>query len=516
MKNLKNKKIFISVVGFILLFYSSSAYASTSIHLSIKTPSTTIYDQVISVTPCDSDNHGTLRTTPYCAVLQSGIPSTWSWQWAPGVYLTSLNGISGYTSKDKNNNDVYHYWNWSLNSVSAMVGLNEYDLAPNDLVSLDFIDPVTPLAPTGSEPLLPSSPTTPDQDSSDQNNKAKTFDKENAIKFLISQQKDNGSFGEDLYTDWSTLALAGEDGHQENIIRLIKHFGETNISGDLITDYERHAMALMSLGLNPYNTNGENYIKKITDGFDGKQFGDIDKDNDDVFALIVLQNAGYKAEDKIIKDDIYFVLGRQKIDGSWDGSPDLTGAGIEALSSLKEDPKIEYALDKARGFLKQSQKSDGSWGNNASSTAWVLEGILSLGEKPEDWKIGMGKDSRTPLDFLYNAQDTDGSIKNESMANKIWETAYVASAMSGKTWSQIMRHFDKQEAENISPSITEQNSKDNTNPPEKPVKKLSIKKFKKENTASVVNSLTDPKETKTSPPSESWFDKFLKSVFGFF
>ena len=48
-------------------------------------------------------------------------------------------------------------------------------------------------------------------------------------------------------------------------------------------------MALMSLGLDPYNTNGENYINKIISGFDRKQFGDASVDNDDIFALITLQ-----------------------------------------------------------------------------------------------------------------------------------------------------------------------------------------------------------------------------------
>ena len=40
-------------------------------------------------------------------------------------------------------------------------------------------------------------------------------------------------------------------------------------------------------------------------------------------------------------------------------------------------------------------------------------------------------------------QDTDGGIKNENLNNKIWETAYVASILSDKTWNQIMQKFEK-------------------------------------------------------------------------
>ena len=63
-----------------------------------------------------------------------------------------------------------------------------------------------------------------------------------------------------MYTDWVAIALAISN-NQEQTIKLIKHLVQSNAEGTLVTDYERRAIALMALGLNPYNTNGENYIQ---------------------------------------------------------------------------------------------------------------------------------------------------------------------------------------------------------------------------------------------------------------
>lgn len=319
-----------------------------------------------------------------------------------------------------------------------------------------------------------------------------TFDIKKAFTFLITQQKEEGSFGEDLYTDWVTLALASAN-YQGEVIKLIKYFDESKMEKALLTDYERRAMALMSLGLNPYKANGENYIEKITASFDGKQFGDPKEDNDDIFALIVLQNAGYKQEEKMIKDDISFVLSRQKDNGSWDESIDMTGASMEALSAFDKNEQVKKALAKAKEFLKQNQKDNGGW-NNASSTAWAIEGILAIGEKPEDWKKG----ENNPLDYLTTLQDIDGGIKNENIQNKIWESAYVTSSLSNKTWNQIMQKFEKPKIIIVAQT------------PKKLARKQAL-------TATVVNAVTEsPIATKTETPKRNWFLKFLDKVFNIF
>jgi len=332
-----------------------------------------------------------------------------------------------------------------------------------------------------------------------------------ATNFLLSQQKNNGTFGEDLYTDWVTLALASNSATPKtNLDKIAKYFSENKFSGINTTDYERHAMALMALGLNPYNTNNENYVNDIISKFDGTQFGDKNSDNDDIFALIVLQNAGYKIDDKIISDDISFILSKQKADGSWDESIDLTGAGIEALVAFNQNDQVKNALTKAEQYLKQNQKTDGGW-QNVSSTAWAMEGILALGEKPEDWI----ENENTPLDYLTDEQDTDGGIKNADLNSRIWETAYALTSLSGKTWNQIMQKFDKPtivvtNIKNSDADITKTKTTDI---------KTSIKIAQTKNTepAIKINNINNSQSANnlTSTKKQNWFMKFLSKIFHF-
>ncbi len=513
----------IILLSFISLGFFSTVYADTPIHLKIATPTNIIYDKDITVTPCDSDNNPLTPDiiTAYCAILQSEISNIWDWSWAPGAFVTSINNISGFTSKDRNNNDVYHYWSWTLNGTEGATGLNQYTLQPNDLISLNFIDPIdlTPIVSAGSpqivSPEISATPTALEPTRVPVSTPIKIkpiFDTKKASDFIVSQQKEDGTWGNDLYTDWIAISLASlkkEDQKINPIIELIKYLSLNKISSTLLTDHERHTMALSALGLNPYNINGENYIKKITDSFDGKQFGDIDKDNDDIFALIVLQNAGFTKDEDIIKNDISYILSKQKENGSWDNSVDMTGAAMESLSIFsKQDPfltsplaeggTIPNAISKAKEYLKQNQKDDGGFGN-VSSTSWAIEGILSLGEKAEDWI----KNEQSPIDYLATMQNEDGSVKEDNLDNKIWQTSYALSALSGKTWNELMQKFEKPK------EILE----------EKIIKKYTpkIKNSKIQNNANTINSIINSPintEKETAPIKKSWFKNFLNKLFG--
>ena len=258
MKSIK-KVIFII---FVLLFSFSHAFADDlstasstnplptpdpiTIHLSISTNAGSAYNQNITVNACNNDNGDTsnLEVTAYCAILQSGIQSDWNWSWPPGAFLNSLDNIAGYTTKDKNNNDVYHYWDWSLNGTEGATGLNEYQLQSNDIISLTFIDPQPTPAPAPASPIISNE----NSGGSFLTSKPKpTFDLAKATSFLLSRQKTDGSFGEDLYIDWATIALASNPATPKtNLDKVDKYFSENKFSGNNLTDHERHAMALMA------------------------------------------------------------------------------------------------------------------------------------------------------------------------------------------------------------------------------------------------------------------------------
>jgi hypothetical protein len=217
----------------------------------------------------------------------------------------------------------------------------------------------------------------------------------------------------------------------------------------------------------------------------------------------------------MISNTINFILSKQENDGSWDSSVDMTGAAMEALASFGKntDPlptspggeEISNALAKAENFLKQNQKDNGGWNDNASGTAWIIEGILAQGEKPENWI----KNENTPLDYLASIQDTDGGIKDSNIQNKIWETAYVTSALSSKTWNQTMQKFGKEDLPKV---IVIKKTPITTQKP-----KVIKSDLPTQNTTSAVGDIVIPSSSKQiATPKKNWFTKILDSILGSF
>jgi len=339
----------------------------------------------------------------------------------------------------------------------------------------------------------------------------KVFDTEKALNFLSLQQKTDGSFGESMYTDWATIAFASSSTHKEETLKLVKYFSSNKFPGNNLTDFERHAMALLALGMNPYDTNGENYIKKITNEFDGVQFGDPILENDDIFALIVLENAGFTKDDKIISATIDFILSKQKQNGSFGESIDMTGAGIQALSLFKQEEKIKNALEKARNFLKENQEIHGGW-KNISATAWAINGLIAIGENPLNWKIG----ENTPFDYIAKNQDTDGGIKNTNLKNKIWETAYAIVALSDRSWNELMTNFEKIKDNEIPKKIEvvitpTERTWSQIQTKNKEVETPTIKNLGKENTASVINALPE-ESNENSHKKRNWLQRLFDKI----
>ena len=273
-----------------------------------------------------------------------------------------------------------------------------------------------------------------------------TLDVSKAVEFLMSQQSQNGSFGEDLYTDWAAIGLAKAP--DANVSALKTYISTHKLRGNLLTDYERRAMALEALGINPYTGTDTNYIEEILDEFDGEQFGDDSLYNDDIFAIIPLLNAGYGEDDEEIQKTVIFILSKQNENGSWDGV-DITAAAISALSSLTDLDGVSEAIEKARAYLRDAQGGDGGFGSSFS-TSWVLQAIAALGESGSSWV----KSNKNPQDYLFEFQASDGGVEQETVntSTRIWATSYAIPAALELSWDDILRNFPRQEQERRSRS----------------------------------------------------------------
>lgn len=260
----------------------------------------------------------------------------------------------------------------------------------------------------------------------------------NALSFLARGQNTDGSFATQILSDWAALAFAATPEYESEETILRRYLMNAGADFTSLTDYERRAMALMALGVNPYTGTPTDYITKIRSYFDGKQFGDASFVNDDIFALFPLLRAGYGARDEIVGKSVEFILSQQKMDGSWDGNVDMTAAAIQALSALTFLPGTNNALTRAMTFLHGKQITDGGFGNSFS-TSWALQAIHALGSDPTSWQSS----GRYPEDYLASIQSSDGGLESISSDSRtrIWATEYAIPAALGKPWLSLLSSF---------------------------------------------------------------------------
>lgn len=264
-----------------------------------------------------------------------------------------------------------------------------------------------------------------------------------AVDFLTAKQSADGSFSSAWQTDWAAIALVSVNPNSSAAQKIKSYLlTDPNPLGGMnqVSDYARRAMALMSLNINPYSGVKTNYIKKIIDLFDGRQFGDVALYNDDIFALLVLNKAGYGASDEMIKQTVAFIISKQQANGLWD-SIDLTAAAVQALTPLSSSANITSALAKAKSFLSGAQKADGGF-DDTYATSWVMQAISAMGENASSWQ----KNNNTPESYLALSQGADGGLeKNSSLeVNRLWSTAYAIPAVSAKSWLNILNSFAKE------------------------------------------------------------------------
>lgn len=282
------------------------------------------------------------------------------------------------------------------------------------------------------------------------------IDVNKAVSFLLSKQKPDGSFGPDLYTDWSAVGLA----KVLNVdLSSLKRYLTENILPDglSLTDYERRAFALSALDISPASGTKRNYIKDILEGFDGKQFGDENLYNDDIFAVFVLLHSGYTKEDLEIKKPIEFIISKQNTDGSWDGV-DITSAAIQLLVLVKDLPDVVSSLEKARLFILSKQEENGGFGSSFS-TSWAMGAIKSLGENSDD----LQKNNKNANDFLYSLQNPDGGLESSETNEiiRIWATSYAIPSVLGLDWHSILNTFEKEPEQRLDSSDPNSDLNDN-------------------------------------------------------
>ncbi|MEK7114183.1 MAG: hypothetical protein AAB850_01390, partial [Patescibacteria group bacterium] len=296
-----------------------------------------------------------------------------------GLYIQSVNDIEPGATE---------YWAIWDNGVMAACGIGCIPLSQDDTLSFILTDWMTNVE--GATIVLyvhslisPPPPPPPNGGGGGGGIPNSQLNVANALAYLASKQHEDGSFGSPLLSDWVALAFAAADPGDAKV-KLREYARTATPTLSSVTDYERHAMALEALGINPYSGTLVDYIAPIVRAFDGTQVGDASLDNDDIFALFPLLSAGYSANDPIIQKTTAFILSRQGQNGSWDKSVDMTAAAIQALVPVRMLPDVSLALIRAEGYLRKEQPDEAVPGNSFS-TSWVRQAISALSWTPSGW-----------------------------------------------------------------------------------------------------------------------------------
>ena len=336
-------------------------------------------------------------------------------QWNPIVvnkYPVDTNGVASFNIKDAN---------------TYTVGIDEDYYFP----SYQVVVSAAPVSGGGGAPIV----------------ETKVFSLQNAISYLSSSQKSNGSFGDDLYTDWAAIGISQSPSDAKS--KISNYLKNNTMSSSVVTDNERHAMALMAIGIDPYSGTSIDYIKKITDSFDGNQIGNSSLLNDDIFGLIVLKNAGYTSSDNLIVKDINYLVSKQLSNGSF-GGIDLTAAAIQALNNFKDISSVNDSISKALNYLAKSQESDGGFGNSFA-TSWVIQ-ALSTNSSLYNSEISKADN------YLTIKQQEDGGVDaiSNTVDNRVWATSYAIPAILHLSWNNILNPFSKPSISSSPSSIAEE------------------------------------------------------------
>lgn len=368
-----------------------------------------------------------------------------------GLYVQSVNGTSAGATE---------YWAIWQNEGYTACGLGCLPVAQGDTLSLVLTDWMANTESTGvafSIDSLTATTSAPAPSNSGGGGGGETvhfnLDIPLALSYLVSKQNVDGSFNSSMLSDWIAIAFAASDpgSAKTNLYQYLLTSSPTLSS---VTDYERHAMALMALGINPYNGTSKDYITPIVNTFDGTQIGDTNLDNDDIFAIFSLMSAGYSPNDPMMKSIVAHILEAQRPDGSWDGSPDMTAAAVQAIGPFFSVPGYGAAMGRAMGYLASTQQASGGWGS-VDSTSWVQTMMnaareLDAAHAPTFTSSG----GRYPLDEIAGAQQSDGAVRpvSDTVDNRVWSTSYAIVAASGKSWLTLLQPFSRPSGSGITTS----------------------------------------------------------------
>lgn len=187
-------------------------------------------------------------------------------------------------------------------------------------------------------------------------------------------------------------------------------------------------------------------VAELLDEHGGTEFGRVDQVNDDIWALIALNDVGYEGPE--VGDALDRIEQAQNADGglgyTYDtsSSVDMTAAAIMAAAP---HDRASF-LEDARAYLADEQLAEGDkrgcWSiststsseANAESTSWALQAVAALGEDPLEWR----QDGQAPPACLRTFQADEGGFRHaEGSKIKFMSTQQALAALPWRPYGDL-------------------------------------------------------------------------------
>ncbi len=274
-----------------------------------------------------------------------------------------------------------------------------------------------------------------------------------AVDYLRSCQNEDGGFGanpesvsdiKDTCMAVTALASSGKNltdlaiNGTDPLQYLVENEEEICNSSNAEAQVGRYVIALASMGQDPRDINGKNYVQILKSYFSPD--GEVGKENyiwDDALVIMALAACNDSQSNEVLgARDQLLRLQTAKGGFAWNGGskgedPDTTGIILCAIISGGEKTSSD-AVKKGLQYLSSEQNRDGgfsSLGSNAATDGWAILAIKAAGQNPEEWKVG----SEDPVHHLLSLQKEDGSVwwKSNSEGMSFEWTANMVLALTG-------------------------------------------------------------------------------------
>jgi len=204
-----------------------------------------------------------------------------------------------------------------------------------------------------------------------------------------------------------------------------------------VRDWAVATIAISSIGENPRDFSGINFVGTLYSFFDYEQFGCDTRLDDDIFALIALSAAGER--NSIINDTAANLMAAQNNeDGGWSwyteekSSVTLTSLAIQAVFAVGIANSDNESVKTATEFLKRNQLGDGGFPykdrteNRSSPYATALAiSALSVSNQSQNSEA-----IENATKYLLSSQDKAGYF-TDSAHSELKTTTYALTALYG-------------------------------------------------------------------------------------